>query len=372
MFMGKNSREKIAAFTTGIYAEDLEFDIIPDDIAWARRAAGILPVDHHETMLSPDMTELLPSLIRHQEAPVIDMAIPSYLISKQARETHRVMLSGMGGDEIFAGYPRHMAMQIAGATDIVPSAVRRPLMRKVERSLYGGAKGRFTAPLRNAKKFAKSAALDFEDRYLGFGTYFTKEMKARILTEPAGILGEDSDPYELHRKYFERCRNVSSLNRLLYVDFKTFMPALNLDTTDRTSMAANLEVRAPFLNHELVELSARIPSRLKLKGLKRKYIFKKSMESFLPNDLIWRKKAGFGAPIRSWIRGDLKPMIAEHLSERSVGDRGLFNYSEIKRLVEANDSGREDLSLQIFQILGLEIWYREFIDSKRSVTTTGR
>ncbi len=367
-FMGKNSREKIATFTTGISAEDLDLDIIPDDIEWARRAAEVLPVDYHETILKPEITELLPHLIRHQEAPVIDMAIPSYLISKQARETHRVMLSGMGGDEIFAGYPRHMAMQIAGATDIVPSAVRKPLMRTVENSLYGGVKGRFTAPLRNAKKFAKSAGLDFEDRYLGFGTYFTREMKDRLLSEPS----DESDPYEYHRKCFERCREASPLNRLLYVDFKTFMPALNLDTTDRTSMAANLEVRAPFLNRELVELSARIPSKLKLKGLKRKYIFKKAMENILPKDLIWRKKAGFGAPIRSWIRGDLKPMIAEHLSERSVKDRGLFNYGEIKRLIDANDSGREDLSLQIFQILGLEIWYREFIDSKRSVTTTGR
>src|SRR5207248_7280205 len=127
--MTRHSKEKISTYTTGISAEDLKFDIIPDDVKWSRKVAKLLPVDYHETLLSPDIAELLPKLVWHQDAPVIDMAIPSYLISQQARTTQTVMLSGMGGDEIFAGYPRQMAMQIAAVTDLMPSAIRRPLMR---------------------------------------------------------------------------------------------------------------------------------------------------------------------------------------------------------------------------------------------------
>jgi asparagine synthase (glutamine-hydrolysing) len=153
--------KKVSTYTTGISAGDLAFDIIPDDVEWSRRVAQLLPVDYHETLLTPDLTELLPKLVYHMDAPVIDMAIPSYLISRQSRETQKVMLSGMGGDEVFAGYPRQLAMKLAGATDFIPSAVRKPLMQTVDSMLYGGLKGKLTASLRNAKKFARSAGQNF-------------------------------------------------------------------------------------------------------------------------------------------------------------------------------------------------------------------
>lgn len=354
--------KKVSTYTTGISAEDLQFDIIPDDVEWSRRIAEILPIDYHETILTPDLTELLPKLVYHQDAPVIDMAIPSFLISEQARTTQKVMLSGMGGDEVFAGYPRQMAMKLAGMTDFIPSAVRKPLMKTLDSMLYGGVKGKLTAPLRNAKKFARSAAMDFENRYLGFGTYFTNEMKMRLYSENLRGEMKDFDAYARHKKFFENCREASALNRLLYVDFKTFMPALNLDTTDKTSMAANLEVRVPFLNHELVSLSEKIPSNLKIKGIKRKYILKKAVESVLPKEVIWRKKAGFSAPIRSWLRTSLKPMIDDFLSEQTIKKRGLFDFREVRRIIELNQSGKEDFNLQVFQLLNLEIWMREFLN----------
>jgi len=359
-FMTQHTKQKVSTYTTGISAEDLEFDIIPDDVEWSRKVAKLLPIDYHETLLQPDVADLLPKLVWHQDAPVIDMAIPSFLLSEQSRTTQKVMLSGMGGDEIFAGYPRQMAMQIAGLTDIMPSSVRRPLMKTVESSLYGGVRGRFTAPLRNAKKFARSAAMDFEDRYLGFGTYFTDAMKGKLYS--GDMKATEFDAYKYHREFFAKCRDASPLNRLLYVDFKTFMPALNLDTTDRTSMAANLEVRAPFLNKELVELSAHIPSNLKIKGLKRKYILKKAVERVLPKDVIWRRKAGFSAPIRSWLRGALRPMVEDLLNEETVRRRGLFDPKYVRTIIDANLSGKEDYNLQVFQLLNFEIWMREFLD----------
>jgi asparagine synthase (glutamine-hydrolysing) len=272
------------------------------------------------------------------------------------------MLSGMGGDEVFAGYPRQLAMKIAAAFDPVPQMLRRPLMNTFAQTLPGGRPGRLTAPLRNAKKFARSAALDFEERYLGYGTYFTDEAKQRLYTEDLAELTGDFDAYADHKRYFARVKDAAPLNRMLYVDMKTFLPCLNLITTDKTSMAANLEVRVPFLNREMIELAARMPPELKLHGFKRKYILKKALEKFLPYDVVWRRKAGFGAPIRSWLRGPLKPLVNDLLSEETVRRRGLFRPSEVQRIITANLSGREDYNLQVFQLLNLELWHREFLD----------
>jgi asparagine synthase (glutamine-hydrolysing) len=299
------------------------------------------------------------------DEPVADPAvITSYLVSRAARETLTVLLSGVGGDEVFAGYPRHLAMKIAGAFDPVPKFVRMPLMRVAADILPGGLPGKFTAPLRNAKKFARSATLDFEDRYLGYGTYFTDAGKENLYSRDMLEQTRGMDAYEQHRRHFAHVADAAPLNRLLYVDLKTFLPCLNLSYTDKTSMAANLEVRVPFLNVEMVELAARMPPGLKLRGLKRKYILKRAAEKLLPRDIVWRKKAGFGAPIRAWLRGPLKPLVTDLLSDEQVKRRGLFSPSEVSRIVAANLSGREDYSLQVFQLLTLEIWQRTFIDKK--------
>jgi len=353
---------RIGTYTIGIEAEDLRYDIIPDDVQWARRVNQQLDTDYHEIMLQPKVAELLPKLVYHMDEPAIDMAIPSYLVSLAARETLTVMLSGMGGDEVFAGYPRQLAMKIAGAFDPVPQLLRRPLMRTLANVLPGGLPGKLTAPLRNAKKFARSAALDFEDRYLGYGTYFTDEAKGRLYADEMRAVTGGLDAYSAHRRYFARAKNAAPLNQLLYVDLKTFLPCLNLMTTDKTSMAANLEVRVPFLNQHMLELTARMPPDLKLRGLKRKYILKRAAEKLLPREVVWRKKAGFGAPIRSWLRGPLRPMVDELLSEETVKRRGLFRPEEVRRIINANLSGREDYNLQVFQLLTFELWQQAFID----------
>ncbi|HVQ36952.1 MAG TPA: asparagine synthase (glutamine-hydrolyzing) [Pyrinomonadaceae bacterium] len=355
--------KQISTYTVGMEAEDLRYDIIPDDVVWARRVGELLQTDYHEIMLKPDVASLLPKLIYHLDEPVADPAIlSSFLISQAARETLRVMLSGVGGDEVFAGYPRQLAMRIAGALDPIPKLLRRPVMNVIAETLPGGRPGKLTAPLRNAKKFARSAALDFEDRYLGYGTYFTDRMKQSLYTDDTRRATSGFDPYREHRGYFARVKNAAPLNRLLYVDLKTFLPCLNLAYTDKTSMAANLEVRVPFLNHELMELAARMPVNLKLRGLKRKYILKRAAEKLLPKEIVWRKKAGFGAPIRSWLRGPLKPMIDDLLSAETVRKRGLFRPEAVQKIISANQSGQEDFNLQLFQLLTLELWQREFFD----------
>ncbi len=362
MMKHHSNGRRIGTYTIGIEAEDLRYDIIPDDVEWARLVNQKLDTDYHEIMLKPEVAELLPKLVYHMDEPAIDMAIPSYLLSRAARETLRVMLSGMGGDEVFAGYPRQMAMKVAGAIDPLPDLLRRPLMKTIAQLLPGGLPGKLTAPLRNAKKFARSAALNFEARYLGFQTYFNDEAKTRLYSDELRQATSGLDAYSAHRRYFDRVKNAAPLNQMLYVDLKTFLPCLNLMTTDKTSMAANLEVRVPFLNLEMMELAARMPPDLKLRGLKRKYILKRAMEKVLPREIVWRKKAGFGAPIRSWLRGPLQPMVKDLLSAETIKRRGLFRPDEVRRVIDANLSGREDYNLQVFQLLNLELWQRAFID----------
>ncbi|MBA3765988.1 MAG: asparagine synthase (glutamine-hydrolyzing), partial [Acidobacteria bacterium] len=208
---------RISTYTIGIEADDLRYDIIPDDVVWARRVGQLLDTDYHETMLVPDVASLLPKLVYHMDAPVIDMAIPSYLVSRAARENLTVLLSGMGGDEVFAGYPRKLAMKIAGLLDPVPGFVRRPLIGAMAAALPGGLPGRWTGPLRNAKKFARSAALEFEDRYLGYGTYFTNGAKEQLYTGEMREATSGMDAYREHRRYFSRVRHAAPLNQLLYV-----------------------------------------------------------------------------------------------------------------------------------------------------------
>src|SRR5437016_3419511 len=209
MMKHHSNGRRIGTYTIGIEAEDLRYDIIPDDVQWARRINQQLETDYHEIMLKPEVTELLPKLVYHMDEPPIDMASPSYLVSRAARETLTVMLSGMGGDEVFAGYPRQLAMRLAGAFDPVPQMLRRPVMKALAYALPGGMPGKFTGPLRNAKKFARSAALDFENRYLGYQTYFTDDAKQRLYTDDVRTELSGLDAYAAHRRYFARVKDAA-------------------------------------------------------------------------------------------------------------------------------------------------------------------
>lgn len=351
--------DEIKTYTFGFRSEDLRYDIIPDDIRYARLVGRKFNVDYREEFLEPRVLELLPELVYHMDEPVADpAALTSYLICRAARSSLKVLLSGMGGDEIFAGYPRHLAVKLAEFYNLIPQFIARPIVA----ALPGARPGPFTAIFRNAKKLARSAHLPPRERYLGFGTYFWPDDKERIYSTDFAAAARAFDPYSAHRDYFERVADQDFVNQMIYVDLKTFLPCLNLTYTDKTSMAASVEVRVPLLDHELVELVARIPARLKLKGLTGKYIFKRAAEAWLPRQIIYRKKAGFSAPIRAWLVRDLKGVVEDLLSESNVRRRGYFNYAEVRRLIAENLSGREDNSLKIFQLLVLELWHRAFID----------
>lgn len=353
----------VTTYTVGFGSDDLQHEIVPDDLRYAREVAAQFAVDYNERILDADVVSLLPRLIWHMDDPVADpAAITTYLICSAAREQLTVILSGMGGDEIFAGYPRYLAASLTRPADAVPAALRRRLRATASAHLTLGPPGRLRGPRRNLMKLLRGIDLPSTERYLAYVSYYRPEELAILLDSDfrAGLDGHD--PFSRHREHFERVRDEHWLNQLLYVDMKTFLPCLNLAYTDKMSMAASTEVRVPLLDDELVALAARIPPELKLKGMRRKYVFKRSMEGVLPQKVIWRPKAGFGAPIRSWLVGDLAPMVDDLLSPEAIHARGLFSPREVARLVHANREGTEDNALRIWALLTLELWCRRFID----------
>jgi asparagine synthase (glutamine-hydrolysing) len=283
-----------------------------------------------------------------------------------------VMLSGMGADELFAGYPRHLAYEIARVLQYVPQPGLRGLESIAGRVAHPGRPGRLRGPRRNLWKFLRAAGRSPVEQYLSFSSYYGRSELHEVLAPDLRAELDPYDPLAVHRRYVERPTGGDDLSRLLYLDAKTFLPCLNLTYTDKMSMAASVEVRVPLLDDELVALAARIPSRLKLKGWRRKYIFKRSQEGRLPRDIIWRRKAGFGAPIRAWLDGDLGPLVGDLLSEETLRRRGLVDPAAVMRLRADNAAGRADYSLQIYALLSLELWSQTFLDRSWRFEQAGR
>jgi asparagine synthase (glutamine-hydrolysing) len=355
--------DRITTYTVGFTPDDLAHEIIPDDVRYSRMVAREFDVDYREHILTPDLVDLLPRVIWHMDEPVADpAAITTLLICAAAKHSLTVVLSGMGGDEIFAGYPRHLAARIGQITDSVPMPVRSAMHSRLE-GLSLGRPGRLRGPRRNLKKFLGGIEATAQERYLRFSSYYRPDQLRRLLTpDMHNGAGSSRNPFQRHHEYFERVSGEQWLNQLLYVDMKTFLPCLNLTYTDKMSMAASTEVRVPLLDDDLVALTARIPPELKLRHFRRKYIFKRSMEGMLPKKVIWRKKAGFGAPIRSWLVRDLKPLLDDLLSPGTVASRGLLDPTEVQRLRRANEQGTEDNALRLWAMMTLELWQQQYID----------
>ena len=206
----------------------------------------------------------------------------------------------------------------------------------------------------------RAAGLDPLEQYLSFSSYYNAPELRELLSPD--VVPRDYDALDTHRAHLDRARGVDPLSQILYLDAKTFLPCLNLAYTDKMSMATSVEVRVPLLDDDLVALSTTIPSELKLHGWRRKYIFKRSQEGVLPQDVIWRRKAGFGAPVRSWLVRDLAPLVDDVLSDETLRRRGLVEPGVVRRLRAENDAGVADNSLRLYALLTLELWCRTFLD----------
>jgi asparagine synthase (glutamine-hydrolysing) len=337
-----------------------------DDPEVATRLAHHLGCENQRIVVEPDVTALLPRLVWHMDEPTADPAlITAYLVCREARKQATVLLSGVGGDELFAGYRKHVAHYWARAYGRVPLIARRAAEAALAAlpNLRGTpAKG----SLRLAKKMARSASLGPSDRFIANCTYLDEAQKARLYTSEFAEQIAATDPACRHRAAFENIGHADFLHQMLYLDTKIFMTSLNLTYNDKMSMASSVEVRVPFLDRELAEFVAwNVPSRLKLKGLLRpatKYIFRQAMRDILPREVLRQPKAGFAAPVDYWLAHDLREMVDDLLSPAHLRQRSLFRPEAVRRFVDEHRRGREDWSMQLWQFLTLEVWMQTFLD----------
>jgi len=355
--------EPLKTFTIGFRREDQRFEGQPDDVRYARELAQRLKTDHREIILEPKIVELLPKVIWHMDDPIADpAAITSYLICQAAREQNtKVLLSGQGGDEVFCGYPWHLAIQLSRHYDRLPKAVRG-IVEQVLSRLPAAKGGPLTATFRRLRKFNASAALGFEEKLIGFLSYAYTDNMLGLFGKNYAAQIMDGVPEKTHRKLLKESEGQHFINRMLHLDMGTFLPSLNLAYTDKTSMAFGVEVRVPYIDNELVDFMSQVPAEMKMKGTMRKYLMKLALRGLLPDNILHRKKAGFGAPIRTWIVSDLKEMIADLLSEQSVKKRGYFDPVYVRKIIQENASGQHDYNYLIYILLSFELWCRVYLD----------
>ena len=307
-----------------------------DDPEVPARLAKKLGCENHRIEVEPDVVDLLPRLTWHMDEPTADPAIiTAYLVCREARKQATVMLSGVGGDELFAGYRKHVAHYWAQAYRKMP-AFARSLFEKSLLALPGFRGSALKGPVRMAKKMARGASLPPADRFIMDSTYLAAAQKSALYNPELQNVLCQSDPALRHRASFEQVQDADFLNQMLYLDSKIFMTSLNLTYNDKMSMASSVEVRVPFLDKELAEFVAwNVPPHLKLKGFLRpttKYIFREAMKEVLPKEVLRQPKAGFAAPVDYWLANDLRPMVDDLLSESQVRSRGFYGLTRCANL----------------------------------------
>lgn len=363
--MTESSREPVRTYTIAFPPKYRRGELTLDDTEVARRTAQHFGCVHTEIMVEPDVVGLLPKLVWHMDEPVADPAcITAYLVNREARKTVTVLLSGVGGDEIFAGYRKYRAHALAQGYRRIPAPLRRRLIEPLTTALPSMRGTFLKGYVRLAKKMARSGSLSPQHRFLMDSTYLTEAQKGAIYTRGAQKRANGSDPLVTHMAHFGRVRGADFLNQMLYLDTKAFMVSLNLTYNDKMSMASSVEVRVPFLDWELAEWVGRnVPPNMKMHGKTPKHILREAMRPLLPPEVLQQKKAGFGAPADYWLSHDLREMVDDLLSEGHLRARGIFNPKEVHRLVREHRQGAQDWSLQIWQLLTLELWMQTFIDT---------
>lgn len=361
--MSRHQQHPVKTYTIVYRGDDLRREAMGDDAQFARIVAQRFRTDHHEMTIDPDVTALLPRLLWHLDDPVADPAvINTYLIAQAARDDGTpVLLTGAGGDEVFSGYRKHLATLLGRHYLKLPGPLRRRLIEPVVARLPVAGETRGYRLSRWLKRFIRNAGSDPIRAFVGNYAYFSSDELNETLLPP---LHTDMLNYAFirHCEMFRRGAALDFVNQMCYVDLNLFLPNLNLLYTDKGMMAAGVEGRPPLVDHKLVELAFRIPGSDKVRGLTQKYLLKKAMEGTLPHEVIYRPKAPFGAPLRSWTRKQLLPMINDLFSEESVTKRGLFRHAPLRAMIDANTSGREDHAHRLWCLLTLELWFRNFID----------
>lgn len=350
-------REKLKCFTISLDEKLSKKEGIVSDLPYAKRVAEHLNVDLQTIKVGPEMADELTTMIYHLDEPQADpAALNTLLISRLARHHEiKVLLSGAGGDDIFSGYRRHWALTMEKYWSYFPISFRKVMSATAKRLPDS------TSSVRRIAKALRYADLEGNNRITSYFKWLDTNIVSSLLSKELKT--------ELHfENYLEKSlddipSNTPKLNKMLYLEQNHYLADHNLNYTDKMSMAVGVEVRVPLLDRDLVELAAQLPIQYKQHSNVGKWIFKKAMEGILPDDVIYRSKTGFGAPIRAWIHGPLKTLVFDILSESSINKRKWFDPEAVTKLLNQDKAGKIDASYSIFALLCIELWARIFIDN---------
>lgn len=346
----KNSAQKIKTFSIGFKENSF------DESRYARLVANYLKTDHYEKILTADDSlNLIPRISELTDEPLADASIiPTFLLSEFTKQKVTVALGGDGGDELFCGYDTFKAHNSALFYERLPVFLRKNLIEKIVAMLpvsfsnisFDFKAKKFLSGFYGEKKYRHQRWLGAFDN-LQKQSLFNNEIK----TELAG-----NNEYEDIDRYFDSLQNTSDINKIIYLYLRMYMMDDILVKVDRASMFNSLEVRAPFLDSNIVDFVSSLPADFKIKGLQTKYILKKLMEDKLPKEIVWRKKKGFGIPMADWLTNQLKPLALDLLNEQKIKSEGIFNYTYINQLLNNHFSKKEDNRKLIWSLMVFEMW----------------
>lgn len=348
-FMSELLDQPVRTFSIGF--QEPSYNELPE----ARLVAQAFETEHHELVVEPDLTDLIPKIVLHFDEPFADYsAIPTYLVSQMARQEVTVVLSGDGGDELFAGYQTHYAYRVARLYRLLPRLLRdrviAPLVKRLPTST-----DRISFDFM-AKRFVTGAHLPFERGHYWWKVILNEDEKRGLYA--ADLFHQvQRDSYEVFAPYFDAVRGAHPLNQLLYVDTHTFLLDDGLVKVDRMSMAHSLEVRVPLLDHELVEYLAQVPPTLKSSGLNTKSLLRDVVRPLLPPTIVKGKKKGFTPPLPVWLKNDLRDFVQDTLSPARIRDMGLLRPEAVSQILDDHFAGRRDNNRPIWTLLCFVLWH---------------
>jgi asparagine synthase (glutamine-hydrolysing) len=328
-----------------------------DETSYAEAVARQLGTQHETLIVRPQVADLMPALLEKLDEPLTDTSfLVTYLVSQLAHEHVKVALSGVGGDELLGGYRRYFAPALSRMTSWMPCRWRRTLGNKLgnglsaDRGTFWGNMGRYT------KAWGRTIHLPLDQQYLGLVSVLSLEQVATLVKHQDFL----NDPAQIVVQFYNQPQTGDPLNRLLYVDAKTALSESLLLLTDKMGMATSLEVRVPFLDNRLVDFVCRLPAQYRMRGFNLKRLLKASLKGIVPDLVLTRSKRGFGTPMGTWLRGDLRPMVEDLLAKERLEADGLFNVNFVNSLLDAHYAGVEDYTEPIFALLAFEVWRDRF------------
>ncbi len=353
--MAEESRQPVKTFSIGFEEQDFS------ELKYAKLVADHVGAEYHEFIVRPNALEVLPKLVEHYGEPYADSsAIPTYYVAKETRKFVTVALNGDGGDESFAGYERHAAMQIAELYHRFPQFARK-LFVETPINLFPTSEMK-KSRVRDAKRFLQAASLPKTERYFRWMSTFNRNAKKELYTREFTETVAAQNPASLLEKWFVKANGAGILDTTLLTDQMTYLPNDLLVKVDIASMANSLEARSPFLDHKLIEFAASLPENLKMRRFETKSLLKKVAARLVPREVIYRRKMGFGVPIGNWFRGEMKSFVREVLLSEKCLRRGIAKPEMVTRYVDEHTNGERDHTFQIWTLLMLELWFQKFID----------